>query len=186
MSPKRSREVGKRAERGAASSAPMPMPTIELYDTTLRDGAQAEEVSYSVEDKLRITEKLDELGIHCIEGGWPGANPKDILYFKEVRKLTLDRSTVVAFGATHRAGVEPDQDPVLRALLDAETGIVTIFGKSWDFHVTQALGTSLERNLMLIDGTIAFLRKHGRRVFYDAEHFFDGYAANPEYAMRTL
>jgi 2-isopropylmalate synthase len=179
MSPKR------HSERDAAPT-PMPLPEIELYDTTLRDGAQAEEVSYSVEDKLRITEKLDELGIPCIEGGWPGANPKDILYFKEVRKLRLDRSAVVAFGATHRAGSEPDQDPVLRALLDADTAIVTIFGKSWDFHVTEALGTSLERNLKLIDGTIAFLRRHGRRVFYDAEHFFDGYAANPEYAIRTL
>jgi len=171
-------------ERAAAAAAPMPM--IELYDTTLRDGSQAEDVSYSVEDKLRITEKLDELGIQYLEGGWPGANPKDILYFKEVRKLSLDRSAVVAFGATHRAGVEPDQDPALRALLDAETEIVTIFGKSWDFHVTQALGTSLERNLQLIDGTIGFLRRHGRRVFYDAEHFFDGYAANPDYAIRTL
>jgi 2-isopropylmalate synthase len=190
MSPKRDRKPGKRAERGAAApmppSMPPPIPMIELYDTTLRDGAQAEEVSYSVEDKLRITEKLDELGIHCIEGGWPGANPKDILYFKEVRKLRPDRSAVVSFGATHRAGAEPDQDPALRALLDAETEIVTIFGKSWDFHVTQALNTSLERNLALIEGTIAFLRKHGRRVFYDAEHFFDGYAANPGYAMQTL
>ena len=173
-------------KRHSETRAPAPMLMIELYDTTLRDGSQAEEVSYSVEDKLRITEKLDELGIHCIEGGWPGANPKDVLYFKEVRKLPLDRSTVVAFGATHRAGTEPDQDPTLRALLDAETEIVTIFGKSWDFHVTQALSTSLERNLQLIDGTIAFLRKHGRRVFYDAEHFFDGYKANPDYAMRTL
>jgi len=167
----------------AAGAAPTP---VELYDTTLRDGAQAEEVSYSVEDKLRITEKLDELGIHCIEGGWPGASPKDVLYFKEARKLTLDRSAVVAFGATHRAGVEADQDPALRSLLDAETEIVTIFGKSWDFHVTQALNTTLDRNLKLIDGTIAFLLRHGRRVFYDAEHFFDGYKANPAYAMRTL
>ncbi|HUJ79974.1 MAG TPA: citramalate synthase [Nitrospiria bacterium] len=168
------------AQRGASA------PAIEVYDTTLRDGAQAEEVSYSAEDKLRITEKLDELGIHCIEGGWPGANPKDILYFKEVRKLRLDRSAVVAFGSTHRAGTEPDQDSTLRALLDAETEIVTIFGKSWDFHVTEALGTSLDRNLQLIEGTIAFLRRHGRRVFYDAEHFFDGCVSNPAYAMRTL
>jgi 2-isopropylmalate synthase len=181
MSPKRDRERGKRD-----APMPPPRPMIELYDTTLRDGAQAEEVSYSVEDKLRITEKLDGLGIHCIEGGWPGANPKDVLYFKEVHKLRLDRSAVAAFGATHRAGVEPNQDPVLRALLEAETELVTIFGKSWDFHVTEALGTTLERNLALIEGTIAFLRKHGRRVFYDAEHFFDGYAANPAYSMKTL
>ena len=161
-------------------------PALELYDTTLRDGAQAEEVSYSVEDKLRITQRLDELGIHCIEGGWPGANPKDILYFQEVRKLPLRRSTVVAFGATHRAGTEPERDQTIRALLDAETEIVTIFGKSWNLHVTDALGTTLDRNLQLIDGTIAFLRKHGRRVYYDAEHFFDGYKADPAYALKTL
>jgi len=161
-------------------------PALELYDTTLRDGAQAEEVSYSVEDKLRITQKLDELGIHYIEGGWPGANPKDIQYFQDVRKLSLARSVVVAFGATHRASAEPDNDATLRALLDAGTEIVTIFGKSWNLHVTDALSTTLDRNLKLIDGTIAYLRARGRRVFYDAEHFFDGYKADPVYALRTL
>jgi len=161
-------------------------PPLELYDTTLRDGAQAEEVSYSVEDKLRITEKLDGLGIQYIEGGWPGANPKDIQYFLEVRKLPLKRAAVIAFGATHRASAEPEGDTTIRALLDAETEIVTIFGKSWNMHVTEALGTTLDRNLQLIEGTIAFLRKHGRRVYYDAEHFFDGYKADPAYALRTL
>lgn len=164
----------------------MAIRTVELYDTTLRDGAQAEEVSYSVEDKLRITQKLDELGIPCIEGGWPGANPKDVLYFAEVRKLSLTRSTVVAFGATHRANKQPETDGTIRALLDAETAIITIFGKSWNFHVTEALSISLDQNLKLIERTVAFLREEGRRVFYDAEHFFDGFKASPDYALRTL
>ena len=162
------------------------MPPIELYDTTLRDGAQAEEISYSVEDKLRITQKLDELGIACVEGGWPGANPKDGLYFRKVRSLPLKQVRVVAFGATHRASKRPDADESLRALLEAQTDIVTIFGKSWNFHVTEALGISLKRNLELIESTIAFLCKEGRRVYFDAEHFFDGYKADAAYALQTL
>lgn len=162
------------------------MGQVILYDTTLRDGAQGEGIAFSVEDKLRITQKLDEVGIPYIEGGWPGSNPKDIEYFARVRELPLRNATVVAFGMTRRADVSAENDPGLRALLDAGTSVITLVGKSWDHHVTHILRTTLEENLAMIGDSIAFLRGQGRRVFFDAEHFFDGFKGNPEYALRTL
>ncbi len=162
------------------------MRKIEIYDTTLRDGAQAEDVSFSVEDKLRIAEKLDELGIHYIEGGWPGSNPKDTNFFRKASQLKLKTSQIVAFGSTHRATNKVENDPNIKALLNANTPVVTIVGKSWDFHVKEALRVSLSANLDLIHNSIAYLKKRVQKVFFDAEHFFDGYKANPEYAMKTL
>jgi 2-isopropylmalate synthase len=162
------------------------MRSIEVYDTTLRDGAQAEDVSFSVEDKLRIAGKLDELGVHYIEGGWPGANPKDIEFFKRVRELPLKTARVVAFGSTRRADRAAAKDPNLEALLESGTDRITIFGKSWDLHVKEALGIDLEKNLEIIRDSIAYLRSKKKTVFYDAEHFFDGYRANPEYAVKTI
>jgi 2-isopropylmalate synthase len=161
-------------------------PTIEIYDTTLRDGSQAEDVSFSVEDKVRITLKLDELGVHYIEGGWPGANPKDIEYFQIIKATPLQQAKIVAFGSTRKAKNAAKDDPTLEALLSAETDIVTIFGKSWALHVTEALETTLDTNLELIEDSIAFLRSKGRQVFYDAEHFFDGYKSDPSYALKTI
>jgi 2-isopropylmalate synthase len=163
------------------------MRKVELYDTTLRDGSQAEEISFSVEDKLRITEKLQELGIHYIEGGWPGANPKDAEYFRKLRKLRLEGSRVVAFGATKRPRYKRAQDdPSLQGLLQTGVGLYTIFGKTWDFHVREALGIPLQQNLELIHDSVRFLKRHADRVFFDAEHFFDGYKANPQYALQCL
>jgi 2-isopropylmalate synthase len=162
------------------------MRNLEIYDTTLRDGAQSEDVSYSVEDKLRITEKLDELGVHYIEGGWPGANPRDVEYFKRVRELRLHNARMTAFGSTRKADNPPERDPTLQGLLEAGTDIITLFGKSWNLHVREALGITLEKNLEIISDSIGHLRSKGKKVFYDAEHFFDGYRADPEYALKTL
>ncbi len=162
------------------------MRKIEIYDTTLRDGAQAEDVAFSVEDKLRITEKLDELGVRYIEGGYPGSNPKDIDYFKKVRKLSLKSSLVVAFGSTHRPKHKVDEDTNIKALLDSKTGVVTIVGKTWDFHVKEALRIPLKENLDVIHSSIFYLKKHVDKVFFDAEHFFDGYRDNPEFTMQCL
>jgi len=159
---------------------------VTLYDTTLRDGTQAEDISFSVEDKLRIAQKLDEAGIHYIEGGWPGSNPKDMEFFKECHKLQLKNAKITAFGSTRKAKVKADQDNNLKSLLEAKTPVVTIFGKSWDFHVTSALRVSPEENLELIHDSIVFLKKNVDQVIYDAEHFFDGYKANPDYALKTL
>lgn len=160
---------------------------MEIYDSTLRDGAQAENISFSLEDKLLIAEKLDELGIHYIEGGYPNpTNPKDVEFYRRVKSLKLKRSKIVAFGATRRASNKPEKDTGLRSLLDADTEIITIFGKSWNLHVTDVLRISLDENLRLIEDSVRFLVSEGRRVFFDAEHFFDGYRANPEYAMKTL
>jgi 2-isopropylmalate synthase len=159
---------------------------IEIYDTTLRDGAQAEDVWFSVEDKVRVAQKLDELGVHFIEGGWPGANPKDVDFFRIAKTIPFKNAKLVAFGSTRRASNSVQQDPTLRALLEAGTPYVTLFGKSWTLHVTDALGISLKKNLELVEDSIAFLKTHKRRVFYDAEHFFDGYKANPDYALSTL
>ncbi|MFQ6059510.1 MAG: citramalate synthase [Anaerolineae bacterium] len=159
---------------------------LQLYDTTLRDGAQREGISFSVEDKLKITRKLDELGIHYIEGGWPGSNPKDAEYFARVRHLPLQHAVVTAFGSTRRAGVAPEEDANLRALLEAETSTVTIVGKSWDLHVREVLRTTPEENLRMIADSVRHLKARGRQVFYDAEHFFDGYKADPDYALQTL
>ncbi len=162
------------------------MRRIEIYDTTLRDGAQSEDISFSVEDKLRITEKLDELGIHYIEGGYPGSNPRDIDYFRKVSRLKLLNSKVVAFGSTHRPKKKPGSDETMKALIEAGTPIITIFGKTWDFHVKEALRVPLEENLDIIHDSVAFLKKHAEKVIFDAEHFFDGYINNPQYALNCL
>ncbi len=159
---------------------------VFIYDTTLRDGAQTEGVNFSLEDKLRITEKLDDFGIDYIEGGWPGANPKDTLYFKEVKKLPLRHAKIVAFGSTRRPNRRVEEDEFVLNLLRAETPAITIFGKSWDLHVTEALKTTLDENLRMVEETCAFLKRHGVEVIFDAEHFFDGYKRNPEYAMKVL
>lgn len=159
---------------------------VSIYDTTLRDGAQREGLSLSVDDKLKITAKLDELGIDYIEGGWPGANPKDIEYFKRVKDLKLKHAVVVAFGSTRRKGLAPSEDKNIQALIKAETKAVCIVGKSWDVHVTQVLVTTLEDNLKMISETIAYFKKKGLTVFFDAEHFFDGYRGNPSYALATI
>jgi len=159
---------------------------VEIYDTTLRDGSQAEDISFSLDDKLRITEKLDELGIHYIEGGWPGSNPKDAEYFKKIRKVSLKNSIVTAFGSTHRPKLKVEDDHNIKALVGSEARIFTIFGKTWDFHVKEALKISLEENLDLIFNTITYLKKYAEKVFFDAEHFFDGYKNNPEYALKCL
>lgn len=159
---------------------------LEIYDTTLRDGAQAEDVSFSAEDKVRVAQKLDALGVHYIEGGWPGANPKDIEFFRIVKTIPFMHAKVVAFGSTRKASNRVQNDPNLKALLGAETKTITLFGKSWSLHVTDALGISLARNLEIIRDSVQYLRSKGRQVFYDAEHFFDGYKVNPEYALETL
>jgi 2-isopropylmalate synthase len=159
---------------------------VQLYDTTLRDGAQREGISFTVEDKLRIARKLDQFGIHFIEGGWPGSNPKDEEFYVKARDLKLDNAVLVAFGSTRRPKAKADKDPNLRALLEACTDVVTIVGKSWDLHVTQVLETTLDENLHMIADSIGYLKSRGKRVFFDAEHFFDGYKANASYAIDTL
>ncbi len=159
---------------------------IFTFDTTLRDGTQGESVSFSVDDKLLIAEKLDGLGIDYIEGGWPGSNPKDKEFFARAKGLKLRHAKLTAFGATRFARNAVEQDRNVAELLEAETPVVSIFGKTWDFHVRRALGITEEENLRLIGDTVAYLREHGREVVYDAEHFFDGYTANPAFALRTL
>jgi 2-isopropylmalate synthase len=162
------------------------MNKIELYDTTLRDGAQSEGISFSVADKLKICEKLDSIGVHFIEGGWPGANPKDMEFFNKAKSLKLKNSRIVAFGSTRHANVAAAQDKVLKGLVSALTGYITIFGKSWDLHVKDVFKVDLSENLKMISDSVKFLRSKGRTVFYDAEHFFDGYKSNKEYALKTL
>ncbi len=162
------------------------MKKLYYYDTTLRDGSQAEGVSFSLEDKLKITEMLDKLGIHYVEGGWPGSNPKDIEYFKSVQNLKLNQIKVAAFGSTRHKKYKAEEDPNLIALIESNTPVVTIFGKSWDFHAKEALKVSLDENLKMIEESIKFLKSKNREVIYDAEHFFDGYKSNPEYALKTL
>src|SRR5262245_21026171 len=162
------------------------MTRIRIYDTTLRDGSQGEGVSFSLQDKLLITRRLDELGVDYIEGGYPLSNPKDSEYFQEVRKLPLKHATIVAFGMTRRRGLKAEEDIGLKALVDSGTSTVTIVGKTWDLHVTEVLGVSLEENLRMIRESIAYLKSNGREVFYDAEHFFDGFQRNREYALQTL
>ncbi len=159
---------------------------IQIYDTTLRDGTQAEEISFTVEDKLRVAERLDDLGVDYIEGGWPGSNPKDNEFFSRVKKLAFKNAKMTAFGSTRRKGVSADQDKILLGLVKAQASVITIFGKSWDLHVREALNASLEENLEIIFDSIRFLKKHAEEVIYDAEHFFDGYKANPQYCLKTL
>lgn len=163
-----------------------PGERIAVYDTTLRDGTQRAGLSLSCQDKLRVAERLDGFGVSYIEGGWPGSNPKDAEFFERVRDLELHHAKIAAFGSTCRVDVAPEDDANLQALVAAQTPVCTIFGKSWTLHVTEVLRTSLDENLRLIRTSVGFLKAQGREVIYDAEHFFDGYAADPEYALATL
>jgi 2-isopropylmalate synthase len=167
-------------------TSPSDLPLVEIYDTTLRDGSQREGISYTLADKIRIAEKLDEFGVTFIEGGWPGSNPKDAEFFARARDHEWKHALIAAFGSTRRANMGPDQDPSLRALVEAGTKVCTIFGKSWTLHVTEVLRTTLEDNLSMIEESVRYLVSEGRRVIYDAEHFFDGYRADPGYAVETL
>jgi 2-isopropylmalate synthase len=162
------------------------MTRIHTYDTTLRDGSQGEGIHFSLQDKLFLTKRLDDLGVDFIEGGFPLSNPKDFEYFQEVRKLPLRHARIAAFGMTRRKSATPTDDPGLKALLDSQAPVVTLVGKSWDLHVSEVLKTTLDENLRMVADSVAFCRDAGREVFYDAEHFFDGLRDNPEYAMQTV
>ncbi len=168
------------------SSGALPA-AVEIYDTTLRDGAQLEGISLTVDDKLRIADQLDRLGVHYIEGGWPGANPKDEEFFERARtELDLTTSKLVAFGSTRRVKGRVDDDPTLANLVAAGTEVVCIVGKAWDYHVTEALRTTLEEGVAMVADSVRYLKEQGLVVFYDAEHFFDGYEANPEFSLAVL
>ena len=160
--------------------------SVKIYDTTLRDGTQGEGISFSVTDKLLITEKLDQFGVDYIEGGFPGSNPRDITYFQEAQKLRLKHAKLAAFGSTRRAGVKASEDAQIKTLLDSGMPVTTIVGKTWTLHVTEIIRTTLEENLAMIEDSARYLTAQGREVIYDAEHFFDGYRADSDYAIRTL
>lgn len=160
--------------------------TIQIYDTTLRDGTQSEGISLSVNDKLKIARRLDEFGVHYIEGGWPGSNPKDAEFFERVQTLEFANAKIAAFGSTRKKESPVEGDPNLMALVDAQTPVVTLVGKSWDLHVYDVLETTLEENLAMIRESVAYMKGLGKEVIYDAEHFFDGYKANPQYTLQTL
>lgn len=162
------------------------MKPITIYDTTLRDGTQGTGISFSVLDKIRVAEKLDAFGVDYIEGGWPGSNPRDVAFFEEAARREWKHARIAAFGSTRRGGVTVECDPQVRTLLEAETPVVTIVGKTWLLHVTEVLGVSPDENLAMIADTVAHLKSHGRDVFYDAEHFFDSYRDDPEYSLRTV
>ncbi|MDP6215006.1 MAG: citramalate synthase, partial [Acidimicrobiales bacterium] len=160
---------------------------VDIYDTTLRDGAQLEGISLTVVDKLRIAEQLDLLGVHYIEGGWPGANPKDVEFFERAQtELHLNQSKLVAFGSTRRVNGDANDDPTLANLVASGTEVVCIVGKAWDYHVTEALRTTLDEGVAMVADSVRFLKEQGLTVFFDAEHFFDGYQANPAYSMQVL
>src|SRR5207247_908462 len=160
-------------------------PEVEIYDTTLRDGSQGEGINFSVMDKLRIAERLDAFGVHFIEGGWPGSNPKDIEFFNEAKRRTFKNARLAAFGATRRKGVAVQDDEQVRLLLEAETPVVTVVGKTWLLHVKEVLRTTPEENLVMIGDTIRYLKDQGKFVIYDAEHSFDGFSDAPDYALAT-
>jgi 2-isopropylmalate synthase len=162
------------------------MSRVRLYDTTLRDGAQGEGISYSVMDKIRIAQELDNLGIHYIEGGWPGSNPKDMEFYLRMSKKPLKNSQLVAFGSTRRAHTQVSQDNNLKAILKSQAKVVTIFGKTWDLHIRDVLKTTLDENLNMIKDTVSSLVSRGLTVFYDAEHFFDAYNVNKDYSLKCL
>ncbi len=164
----------------------MSTPRVTLYDTTLRDGTQGTGISFSVLDKIRVAEKLDDFGVHYIEGGFPGSNPKDAEFFKEARNRAWKHAKVAAFGATRRGSLRVEDDPQVRILLEAETPAVTIVGKTWPLQVVEVLGVTREENLAMIADTVAYLKKHGREVLYDAEHFFDSYRDDAAYSLATL
>jgi 2-isopropylmalate synthase len=159
---------------------------IQIYDTTLRDGTQSEGFTLSANDKVRIAQRLDDLGVDFIEGGWPGSNPKDAEFFERARDLQWQNALLTAFGSTCRAESGPEDDANIRALLESHTPVCTIFGKSWTLHVTEVLRTTLEDNLRIIEQSVAYLKANGKRVIYDAEHYFDGYKADAAYALETL
>jgi 2-isopropylmalate synthase len=164
----------------------MSTPPVKIYDTTLRDGTQGTGISFSVLDKIRVAERLDAFGVHYIEGGWPGSNPKDAEFFQEARKRTWRGAKIAAFGSTRRGNLTVEQDPQVKALMDAETPVVTLVGKSWILHVREVLNVAPEENCAMIRDTVAWFKKHGREVCYDAEHFFDGYKEDAAYALSTL
>ena len=160
-------------------------PDVEIYDTTLRDGSQGEGINFSVMDKLRIAERLDGFGVHYIEGGWPGSNPKDIEFFEQAKRRKFKHARIAAFGSTRRKGVAVEADDQVRLLIDAETPVVTIFGKTWLLHVKEVLRVSPEENLAMIGETVRYLKDNGRFVIYDGEHSFDGFKDDPDYALAT-
>lgn len=162
------------------------MKKIYIYDTTLRDGSQGEGVSLTVDDKLKIASRLDSLGVDYIEGGWPGSNPKDLEFYQRVDELNLKHAKLTAFGSTRRSDIKPEEDNNLQALVTSGVKVATIFGKSWDLHVFEALGTTLEENLQMVEDSVRYLKEKGMEVLFDAEHFFDGYKHNPEYALQVL
>jgi len=164
----------------------MSLPQVTIYDTTLRDGTQGEGISFSVLDKIRVAEKLDAFGIHYIEGGWPGSNPKDIEFFEQVKTRKWANAKLCAFGSTCRANTKPADDLQIRLLISAETPVITIFGKSWRLHVGEVLKTTVEENRRMIYDSVIYLKAHGKEVIYDSEHFFDGYKDDPEHALATL
>lgn len=174
------------ASSQAASEGPGPGAVVEIYDTTLRDGSQGEGVSYTATDKVRIAQRLDQFGVAYIEGGWPGSNPKDAEFFERARDLEWKTSRIAAFGSTRRANLDAQDDPNLRALIASGAPVCTIFGKTWNLHVTDVLRTTLDKNLAMIEESVAFLVESGHQVIYDAEHFFDGYRADSSYAIETL
>ncbi|WP_240377633.1 citramalate synthase [Bacillus piscicola] len=159
---------------------------VKLFDTTLRDGTQGEGISLSVDDKLKIAAKLDQLGVHYIEGGWPGSNPKDMNFFERVKDLNLEHAVVTAFGSTRRPNIKAESDPNLNRILESGAEAAAIFGKTWDFHVTEALQTTLEENVKMIYDSVRYLKENGLEVIFDAEHFFDGYKHNGDYALQTI
>ena len=162
------------------------MQNVKIYDTTMRDGSQGEGISYSVADKIRIAQELDKLGIHYIEGGWPGSNPKDMEFYLKISKIKLKSAQLVAFGSTRKPGINADQDQILKGLLKSQAKVAAIFGKTWDLHVKDVLRVSLDENLEMIKDTVGFLSSKGLTVFYDAEHFFDAWKTNKEYSLKCL
>ncbi len=162
------------------------MTKLSIYDTTLRDGTQSEGISLSVNDKLKIARRLDEFGVNYIEGGWPGSNPKDVEFFDRAKSLKFKNAKLAAFGSTRRRDTLAEQDRNLQALIKAETPVVTVVGKSWELHVIDVLETNREENLDMIKESVTYLKSQGKEVIYDAEHFFDGYKAYPDYAIETL
>ena len=173
-------------KRSFQMAGPPAAREVKIYDTTLRDGAQMEGISFSVEDKLLIARHLDALGVDYIEGGWPGSNPKDAEFFERVKSLQLSKATITAFCSTRKAELDASDDPNLLAVINSGVKAAAIFGKTWDFHVIHALRTTLDENLRMIEESVRFLKGHGIEVIYDAEHFFDGYKANRDYTMKTL
>jgi len=162
------------------------MKAVTIYDTTLRDGTQGEGVSFSLRDKIRVAERLAAFGVDYIEGGWPGSNPKDIAFFNEAAGRDWGRTRIAAFGSTRRPNLAVEKDPQIQTLLDAKTPVITVFGKSWLLHVTEVLGVTPAENRSMISDSVAYLKRHGREIIYDAEHFFDGYKDDPEHALATL